>query len=699
MPRAATERSGQPGPASDAVPDAGANRRRSAPPESGCRWLCPNSCRKVLWRLKIGSGSTGPQAQGQQRTAAGMVGEQQFAAQRAHQRIADGQTKAKPLGAGLGRKEGLASPCQRFLGKTGAVVTNVQVNALSGLLDTYPQPARRAFLGEGVQRVGEQIAEHLTQAGFTGLHPDRGVRQVTDQFDFHGAPPLGQQRQRIFQRRLQCHAFRGVAVATGEGAQVRDDRGHAPGQFADQLEVAACVLGALMIEQHFGVFGVTADGGQRLIQLMADTRRHGAQRRQFAGLHQFVLGLHQLLLRLFALQHFLTQPAVEPLQIAGPLDNPHLQFAARLGLESDAVQIMTTTLHHQAQQQHQHQKRRAANRHHRAYLTVNKGARRENVHVPAGFFDGLGLGQPGVLINPQRSRIAGRVGLDRDNGLFLVIGQVAGRPKAPLRVGGQDYHAVLIGQQQLLGRLAPQGFGVVQVDLDHQHADHPITIAHRACKEVATFGRRSAKAEEAPGSARQRINEIGPEGKVSADEAVLLFRVRGGQGQAVGVHQVHDVGTGLARYLAEQTIGVFQGGDVARCGQCAAQGGQVAENLRQGFITVQGAEQVGDVQVQGLAVLVGQHAAVITFGQMLQRPQQRCQAQCQKGKAAPARAGRQSSRSHGHRLAVAEGLAMPAGDKAGTGNRNTRSILTWASGAYYARRRLVRHPDIAPGGL
>ncbi|KPW18835.1 hypothetical protein ALO91_100805 [Pseudomonas syringae pv. aceris] len=50
-------------------------------------------------------------------------------------------------------------------------------------------------------------------------------------------------------------------------------------------------------------------------------------------------------------------------------------------------------------------------------------------------------------------------------------------------------------------------------------------------------------------------------------------------------------------------------------------------------------------------------------------------------------------------MAVAEGLTMPAGDHAAAGNRNTRSILTWASGAYYARRRLVRHPDIAPGGL
>ncbi|RMS60323.1 hypothetical protein ALP63_100665 [Pseudomonas syringae pv. aceris] len=50
-------------------------------------------------------------------------------------------------------------------------------------------------------------------------------------------------------------------------------------------------------------------------------------------------------------------------------------------------------------------------------------------------------------------------------------------------------------------------------------------------------------------------------------------------------------------------------------------------------------------------------------------------------------------------MAVAEGLTMPAGDHAAAGNRNTRSILTWASGAYYARRWLVRHPDITPGCL
>ncbi|MEO0677948.1 MAG: hypothetical protein AAFZ02_10375, partial [Pseudomonadota bacterium] len=50
----------------------------------------------------------------------------------------------------------------------------------------------------------------------------------------------------------------GVAVAAGEGAQVGDDRGHAPGQLADQLEVAAGILGALVVEEDLGVFRVAA---------------------------------------------------------------------------------------------------------------------------------------------------------------------------------------------------------------------------------------------------------------------------------------------------------------------------------------------------------------------------------------------------------------------------------------------------------
>ena len=88
--------------------------------------------------------------------------------------------------------------------------------------------------------------------------------------------------------------------------------------------------------------------------------------------------------------------------------------------------------------------------------------------------------------------------------------------------------------------------------------------------------------------------------------------------------------------------------------QHGAQRGQVAEDLRQHFIAVQGAQQVGDVEVEGLAILPGQFAAVIALGQVLQRPQQRCQAQCQQGEAAPAGSSRKGW-SHGSRAPMGTG--------------------------------------------
>jgi hypothetical protein len=87
------------------------------------------------------------------------------------------------------------------------------------------------------------------------------------------------------------------------------------------------------------------------------------------------------------------------------------------------------------------------------------------------------------------------------------------------------------------------------------------------------------------------------------------------------------------------------GDAVVRRTEHGAQGRQVAEDLRQYLIAMQGAQQVGDIEVEGLAVLAGQFAAVIALGQMLQRPQQRRQAQGQQGQAAPARS---AGKGRGH---------------------------------------------------
>ncbi|MNP00837.1 hypothetical protein D3C76_926340 [compost metagenome] len=202
---------------------------------------------------------------------------------------------------------------------------------------------------------------------------------------------------------------------------------------------------------------------------------------------------------------------------------------------------------------------------------------------------------------------------------------------------------------------------MVEVDLDHQHTGDFLALAHGSGEEVATFGRGSAQPEKPPESTRHGFAEVRPEGKVTANEAVVLVPVGGGQGLARGVHQVHDFGAGLGADVFQQTVGVALGDAIVRRAKHGAQGRQVAEDLRQYFITMQGAQQVGDVEIEGLAILPGQFAAVIALGQMLQRPQQGRQAQREQGQAAPAgSAGK--GRSHEHRAPVGTGalcLGLP----------------------------------------
>ena len=69
---------------------------------------------------------------------------------------------------------------------------------------------------------------------------------------------------------------------------------------------------------------------------------------------------------------------------------------------------------------------------------------------------------------------------------------------------------------------------------------------------------------------------------------------------------------------------------------------------------MQSAQQVGDVEVEGLTVLSGQFAAVVTLGQMFQRPQQWRQTQREQGQAAPAGSAGEG-RSHEHRAPVGTG--------------------------------------------
>ena len=158
--------------------------------------------------------------------------------------------------------------------------------------------------------------------------------------------------------------------------------------------------------------------------------------------------------------------------------------------------------------------------------------------------------------------------------------------EAPVGLRGENHHAVIVGDQQLFRAIAPERFGVVEVDLDHHHAEHSRALAHRGGKEVAALAGGGAEAEEASGTTLDGFAEIRAVGEIALDEAVGAVPVGGGQGLAVGTHQVDHVGTGLLLQATEQAVGLVAQVIVVTLLQQLAQGRQLAEDRWQHLVTV-----------------------------------------------------------------------------------------------------------------
>ncbi|MNO88937.1 hypothetical protein D3C76_804050 [compost metagenome] len=456
-----------------------------------------------------------------------------------------------------------------------------------------------------------------------------------------------------------------------------DDRGHALGQLADLLQVAAGVVDALVIEQHAGVVGIAADRAQRLVQLMADARRHGAQRGELAGLHHLVLGVQQLALRLFALVYFLLQALVGRLQLAGAFQHADFQLVLGLGFQFDAFQIVAAADVQQGQQQQQGQQRGAADQQDVAHRVVHQRARAVDAHRPAGLGQSAALADPVLLANPQRLRMHHRVGNVLRDLPLLRRRQLPAGTEAPRRVGRHDHHALVVLHHQLLRRVAPQPFHVFQVHLDHQHAEQPVALAHLAGEEVATPVRRRPQPEEPRQLAAQRFLVVGAEGEVVADEGVRLVPVGCGLGHAVREHQVDHVGAGAFTDFRQLAVGrglrFLAGGLLQGC----PQGRQLAQDRRQVLIAPQRAEQVGDVEVEGLPVLLGQFFAVVAVGEVVEGPEQRGQDQEQQDGGTPAG---EREECHGNRRAPRQWMVQGAmGGVAWSNTSLSRRYRPWRS--------------------
>ncbi|KRV73434.1 hypothetical protein AO738_28125 [Pseudomonas citronellolis] len=194
--------------------------------------------------------------------------------------------------------------------------------------------------------------------------------------------------------------------------------------------------------------------------------------------------------------------------------------------------------------------------------------------------------------------------------------------ETPGAVGGKDDHAIAVGDQQLLRGIAPELFHVFQVQLDHQHAQQSVGIPDFAGEVVAAPVGGGAEAEEARRFTLDRVLVVGAEGEVAADEAVRLVPVGGGLGLPVGAHQVDDVGTGALADVRQAGVRRVPGFQVFGLPQGGSQRRQFAEDRRQVLVATQRAEQVADVEVEGLLVLLGKSFAVVALGEVVKRPEQ-----------------------------------------------------------------------------
>lgn len=124
------------------------------------------------------------------------------------------------------------------------------------------------------------------------------------------------------------------------------------------------------------------------------------------------------------------------------------------------------------------------------------------------------------------------------------------------------------------------------------------------------------------------------------DEGVFRRPVGGRQGATIRRHQVDHISAGLPLQSGQQTVGLVSPCRILGRQQGRTEHRQLAEDGRQHFETTQRAQQVGDIQVERLAILFGQLLAVMALNHPLQRPQQRRQQQGQQQQATPAQARR-----------------------------------------------------------
>ena len=139
----------------------------------------------------------------------------------------------------------------------------------------------------------QQVEDHLFDTDGIAKHFDLVIDLCT-QLHLLAAHARRQQLQRLLQYVTQAQALTEAGWGfAGEGLEVAGQRGHALQQAIDTLQAITYGFRAAAVEQQTQAAELHLQGGQRLVDLMRQGRRHLPQGRHLGGMHQAILGLAQ----------------------------------------------------------------------------------------------------------------------------------------------------------------------------------------------------------------------------------------------------------------------------------------------------------------------------------------------------------------------------------------------------------------------
>ena len=208
------------------------------------------------------------------------------------------QPEARAADFGLGREERFEDAVQVLRRNPRAGIRHLHLH--HGPAGLGPDGERPAAVLHDVDRVVDEVQEHLLDAGHVDLHGSQPRRVfLPERHRVQGALPA-HHGQRLLEHRVEIGDLRDELALPAEVQEVPHDVAGAPRLFLDEVELLAHRLARRDLLGE--VRGEAEHARQGIVDLVGDIRRQLADRRELRGLDQLrlrPLELDQLLLLAF----------------------------------------------------------------------------------------------------------------------------------------------------------------------------------------------------------------------------------------------------------------------------------------------------------------------------------------------------------------------------------------------------------------